>query len=275
MALFYPENEKKELKDINDLMKRWKKEVSKSKVKYRDDGEYYTGDTWFSPDGFLPFYFSQHKKVLFVAREDRQNWNTVKEWMKIFKEAKLPQKCFFVPLLKILYGFQTDFTLEYKQVPNINEIAKNIGKEDGFSFAILELSKYGNSNEDSMTCDVNLMKSFFENSNLDVNNFFIEELSILNPDIIITNNIWASKLSRIMKYIDKYVFYNDSIKEIKSNNNAVLYSISINGRIIPLIDTYHFSAIGKNAENIQTEKYFYNPIMKLVKSEKYRKIFIE
>jgi hypothetical protein len=266
----FPVNEKEKFQSIYRIMKKWKSEVAKSKTKFRSDGLKYTGDKWFSSDGFFPYYFSQKYKVLFVGREDRNDWNIVKEWMKILQKGELNNQNFFVPLLKILYGIENNFSIEYKKVPDINKIGKKIATNKGYSFAILELSKYGNENDDSgKNYDKILMKKFLDDSHLNKNEFFKDELSILDPDIIITMNIWA--VSGMKKYIDKYIFENSTV--LHSLKYAQLRAAKINDKHIPIIDTYHFSARGKNNENTQVKKYFYNPVMKMINTNKFKKLF--
>ena len=269
----YPKKEISKLNEINKLLKQWEKEVSNAKVPFRDEGrKKYDGNLLFSWDGFFPYYFGQKPKVLFVGREDREWWYTVKEWMDIFKKADLSNQGFFVPLLQILYGINNNFTIDYINAPDRNEIAETIGTEKGLSFAILELSKYGNKNEDSgKHYDKELMKRFFKDSNLDKFNYFEKELSILDPDIIVTMNIW--ELPNIKNYINKYIFPENEI--IHSMKYIDLHKVKINNRNVPLLDTYHFSAPGKNNQDNQVEKYFYNPVKKMIKSKTFEKEFID
>jgi hypothetical protein len=268
-SLNYPKNESSKLKELDKLLKQWRNKVAKSKVLLREDNIKYPGNKRFSPDGFFPYYFKQKYRVLFVAREDRHKWNTVKKWTDIFQEADIYIQHFFVPLLEILYGIENNFSTSYKDNPDRNEIAETIGKRNGLSFAILELSKYGNVNSDSGHYDKDLMKSFFEHSDLGNTHFFEKELSILDPHIIITSNIWNT--TGIKKYIENYVF--PDYKKIYGNKYCCLGKVTINNKSVPLLDTYHFSAQGKNHQDTQVEKWFYKPVMKMINSKKFEKAF--
>ena len=95
----------------------------------------------------------------------------------------------------------------------------------------------------------------------DKTNFFQKELELLNPDIIITANLWEHGLFN-EEYLDlclpktnfskgKNVIYDgESVAEYGKYN--------LNGRDIDYIDLYHFSAK-------KSDKYcYYNPVMKIL-----------
>ena len=266
MQILYPDTEKSKLDEIDKLLKSWKETVSDARVKWRDNGKYYSGSDWFSEDGFFPYYFSQNYRILFVGREDRNCWNTVNNWMEIFHTQFVEDKGFFKPLMKILYSIENGFHEDYEKIPSTDEIVKTIGKPDGLSFSIMELSKYGNENYDSQKVDKALIEQFFEDSKLDKRNFYEEELKILDPHLIITMNLRAIS-NKINNYIDKYFFGRFNFTPIKPFGDTYLHSVIINGKKIPLIDTYHFSAI------MSTKEVFYNPIIETLNSDTFNEIF--
>jgi hypothetical protein len=268
MAMVYADNEKDSLNGLKSLLKSWKKEVSTSWIKWRNNGRYSSGKDWFAEDGFFPNYFNQKIKVLFIAREDRNCWNTVKEWFRIFRNDNLSDNGFFGTLLKLLYGIEHGFGIKYEDIPSTTEIARIIGKSDGLSFSIMELSKYGNENFDSAKFDKNLMLKFLEDSHLEKRNFFKEELLILRPDIIITLNLWNLG-KKITEYIEQFVLGNLKFDPIKAyGKEAYLNGIILNRKRIPVIDMYHFSKRGKNIK-----KDFYNPLMNILKSDVFKEKF--
>lgn len=61
---------------------------------------------------------------------------------------------------------------------------------NNFGFAVMQLSKYSNDSDEGSIRNVEMMNRFLEDSELDKRNFFMEELSLLDPDIIITANLW-------------------------------------------------------------------------------------
>jgi hypothetical protein len=60
----------------------------------------------------------------------------------------------------------------------------------------MEMSKYSNDNDD----DTELTGAFFEHSHLQNRNFFREELSLVDPDLVITMNLWDGKIAG--EYLD-------------------------------------------------------------------------
>jgi hypothetical protein len=48
MQILYPDTEKSKLDEVDDLLKSWKETVSEARVKWRDNGKYYSGNDWFS-----------------------------------------------------------------------------------------------------------------------------------------------------------------------------------------------------------------------------------
>jgi hypothetical protein len=269
----YPDFEKEKYNKLNSILKDWKKTISKAEpIKWKDDNKYYPTKKWFSEDGFFPYYFNQKPKILFIAREDRNNWNTVNEWMDIFhgkhKRIIVTRVPLFRPLLRILYGINNDFP-KYNDIPKIREIAQRIGKSDGFSFAIMELSKYGNKNYNSASCNTKLITRFLEDSKLCKRNYYKEELELLDPDIIIVMELHELS-DKITEYLDKYIIKNFTSSRIKtfSNGNIALHSFKVNKKKIPVIDMYHFSSRGK-----KIEEYYYNPIVTLLKSKTFKDKF--
>ena len=270
MAIKYADNEKSKLTEINSLFKSWKNEVSTSRVK-RNNGRYSSGKDLFSEDGFFPNYFNHRPKVLFMGREDTKCHNTIKEWIKIFENDSIPvSNNFFSTLLYLLYGINNGFPEYWENVPEASVIAQSIGKpgKNGLSFSFMELSKYGNNNG-SDRCDKKLIEQFLEHSNLEKRKYFKEEFSILEPDIIITQNLWGISKT-ISNYIDECIF-NDDLEcyAIKYDEYANLFCITINKKKIPVIDMSHFSR--KTNKDIETK--FYKPLNKVIKSDGFKKNF--
>ena len=73
--------------------------------------------------------------------------------------------------------------------------------------------------------------------------------------------------NKISDYINKYFFGKFNFTPIKRFGDTYLHSVIINDKKIPLIDTYHFSAI------MSTEEVFYNPIIETLNSDTFNEIF--
>ena len=112
--------------------------------------------------------------------------------------------------------------------------------------------------------NLKLVHRFLEDSELEKTVFFQKELEILDPDIIISGNLWEANINneylelclpseRRQKPSNRKVQYYNPIK------NYWKYDLYGNGsKMIDFIDTYHFSAKKKD------EDCFYNPVMKVL-----------
>jgi hypothetical protein len=122
----------------------------------------------------------------------------------------------------------------------------------------MELSKYSNDAEDAnRRRDAELMTRFLQDSHLEKRNFVREELSLLNPDVILTMNLWGAGLDAAL--------LEQALGKVRSAGNPNGISepaipvnvLSVNGRDIPLFDLWHF------ASHKNTEQDFYNPVMRV------------
>jgi hypothetical protein len=238
----FPLEELPQKTKLDTLMASWKKETAKHIIVDREDGKTYPADSYFASDGFLPYYFHQKYKVLFIARETRyiagrDNIEVLMEKCKDHADG-IGAESVLRRMLLIAYGIQTKGLVPFENI-NLQELCALAGTIGGFSFALMEISKYSNENDDGDHADTILMQSFFEHSNLTNQNFIQEELSLLDPDIVITMNLWDGKIA------DKYLSLalgDVPFIECPPPGNVARRSIKINDKIVPLIDTYHFSA---------------------------------
>jgi hypothetical protein len=259
LALF-PDNEREKRQRIDFLMDEWKKEVSKSKVLFREDNILCSGDKYFVSDGFFPNYFSQkNKRVLFIGREPRgiSGNDLIERIINTFRnDIKFSPS--WRRILYMAYGIKNNGLIKFEEVKEktANGIAKEMVKDNDYGYAMMNFSKYSNDCEDGGTADVDLINKFIEDSHLDKRNFLKEELEILDPDIIITANLWDKKIIR-NEYLE-YMF-----KDIKFVGNeggvANLSTMELNGKTIRIIDLYHFSR-----PFVGDQEYYYDPVMKLL-----------
>ena len=131
-------------------------------------------------------------------------------------------------------------------------------KEKNIGFAAINISKYINDSENSQISDKNLINNFLSDSEFGTTDFIRRQVKILDPDIIITGNLWDSRIG-IEKYLDNY--FSKKVKVLEDGNVYAgwLYTVNINNKNIKLVDVYHFSS-HKTDMN-----FYYAPISKLIK----------
>ena len=260
----YTDEEKLRNKELDSLMKEWIKELSKNTKPVKNgDKTNTTPADCFAKDGFFPGYFDQKRKVLFICRETRKIGgydfrDTTKEY---FEEEFNHKNNFWRHILYIAFGIKTEGKKTFEEIPTALEILNEMYSKNNYGFATINISKYSNDAPNEWQTNVALANRFLKDSNLGETNFFQKELEILNPDIIITANLWAPKLFK-EEYLD-LCLPNANFSKVKN----VIYKgkpvaeygkYNLNGRDIDYIDLHHFSAK-------KSDKYcFYNPVMKIL-----------
>jgi hypothetical protein len=239
-------------------MKEWKKEISKKpKIVFFDDNEEYSPEEYFYLDGFFPNYYNHDPKILFIAREARKTSGEdfIENSLLYFKsDAKINDSIFWRRIFYILYGIRTKGKINFDNIPYPYDFVRELDKNNNYGFALMNISKYSNDREDGgKKADTVLINRFLEDSNLSIRNYFKEELEILDPDVIITANLWDGKINE--GYLN--ICFND-IKPIKSIEGANLSTMVINKKNIKIIDLYHFSMPGSD------KNYYYDPVNKLL-----------
>lgn len=220
-------------------------------------------DQIFVRDGFYPYYTKQTVRVLFIGREALGMENNAKDGYTrtllegyqngtIGDNISINKYKFHALMFYITYLLNNP-DKEYSEIEYASEMSTNFGKDDGISFAFMNLSKFSNENEKDWKLDKPLFDSFVDNS-IDDNgrSFIADEIEILNPDLIIT-----------MNFSDKFdkVGYLECIES--KNPDVYLYNWKKNKddkKKILLADMWHFSAPGKGYES----KYI-NPLLKELK----------
>ncbi|MDR0552004.1 MAG: hypothetical protein LBG72_08330 [Spirochaetaceae bacterium] len=266
MMPVFPPSEQGKRRQIERLMADWKREVAPARVLYRYDGKYYSGAEYFCADGFYPYYFSQKKRILFIAREavELSGKDFILELLPHYHANEVGGKSvdaypLHSRLMYLAYGILHDGMIPYNKIPYASEIAATFGTADGISFAFMELSKYSNDNEDASShCDVELMSSFLRDSHLEKRNFIREELEILEPDIILAMNLSECGLSTALLELALGQF--TEIDWRSYTPNATVSAITINGKQTPFIELYHF------ASRKSTQTAFYDPVMQIITS---------
>lgn len=266
--------ENRKMQEMLALFADLKKQVAtKEGIIFKDDGKTYSPEEYLNIDGFYPGYFEAPLKVLFVGRESRWvtgcnrmvtdpndmrnggiNANAMPYWRRIFY---------------IMYGIRQEGKIPFDEIPYAEDIMKNFLEENNLGFAIINVSKYSNDTT-SYNTDRELVTRFFEDAELDKRNYLREQLAILDPDVIITGNIWESGIPH--KYIE-YLFpekdFSSRLEEKSTPKFSDVYNFYFRERTIPFIDLYHFSAFRATSltgENLVGDKLdkeaFYDPVMK-------------
>ena len=216
----------------------------------------------FTRDGAFPGYSSAHPKVLFIGRESRyaETGNRITSDIAWFKKLKPGEGMgnYWNRIITLVYLIRTGQKYYPGETPSPRAILNQMLKSGNFGFAIMNISKYVNPEEDkSGASNFNLINQFLADSELEKRNFIREEIDMLAPDIIITANLWGCKIKK--SYLDMIFPPQDlGIPAFDRTKNACLQNFKLNGRTIKHIDTYHFSAVGNEQEM------FYDPIMELV-----------
>lgn len=129
--------------------------------------------------------------------------------------------------------------------------------KNDFGFAVVNVSKFSNDSGTDWQMNTSLVDRFLKDSELEKTNFFIRELEILNPDIIIMANLWDGKIN--VDFLE-LCLPNENFSDLKYLRSRVAQygKYNLSGRKIDYIDLYHFSAV-KNDEEC-----YYNPVMKIL-----------
>lgn len=241
----YPNNEKVLYLKLRKLLDSWHQEARKKKfIKgYKADNMVY--------DGFYPFYTKQSRKILFIGREalglDGEDY--IECVYKGYKEKKvgdrnINQYKFHRLMFYLTYGLLNEFPI-WEKIPSAVEI--DFGTKTGISFAFMNLSKFSNESS-TWLADWELIDSFINAFTKSEPNYFNEEISVLNPDIIITMNL-ENRLNVLGK-----------LDVLKYGSQASCYYLNSKRKKIPLIDLYHFSAIRKS-----DKEEYYKPLKEAIK----------
>lgn len=250
-------------RELQALMDEWKKQLSKNTTPINNgDCNKTTPDDCFAQDGFFPGYYKQKKKICFIGRETRKIGGhdfrlTTEEYFKVDYNNK---NNWWRHILHIVYGIKNEGQITYDELPPANEILTEMIKNKDYGFAVINISKYSNDDKTSWVTNRNLVHRFLEDSDLEKTNFFERELQILDPDVIITANLWDGTIDT--KYLNLCLPNKDfSPTKIISHNKekvAEYGKYNLNGKSIDFIDLYHFAAV-------KSDKYcFYNPVMKIL-----------
>ena len=245
---YYPSDEKKLLKQITAINEK----IEKAWQAYRKNNPDAYGvesNAETVSDGFYPNYTRQPVKILFMGRESYglTGSDYIEVFIENYLEGKtgLPEKRkningdkFHKMLIQVAYGIIHQKT--WNDTLSASEICKNRGIFDKVSFAFMNLSKLSNENTNPGHRGTNWE---LVNTSLDMTlnkeNLILEEITALNPDLIVCMNFEQDRLRRV---------FGDDLKIF--DKEWLKYHLNINGKKILLLDQWHFSAPGKREQEI-------------------------
>ena len=267
MIKFTDPKDKEKREELNKLFYAWKKAIASKPDILFEDGQKYHPLDYFNKDGFYPGYFSAKPRILFIGRESRNcsKCDRIKTKPKDWLE-ELRGNGFWRRILYLVYGIRENGECRFEDIPAANEILNEMIKNNDYGFAFMNISKYSNDSE-KWEADTKLINCFLRDSELEKRNFIREEIELLEPNIIITANLWDNKLGIKNEYLEMVFPTNDRSNykfDDENDYNACLQSFTFNGREIKLVDTYHFSAPFVKSEKADDKKHFYDPVMKLL-----------
>jgi len=257
----YSDFEKQKNKELESLFSDWIKQLSKNKTPI-DNGnkEKTTPADCFAKDGFFPGYFDENNlKVCFIGRETRLiGGYDFRDTTKEFFDDPDPKNSWWRRILKIMYGIQNNGEIEFEKLNTI-DILNEMYDSNKYGFAVINISKYSNDNKSNWQTNINLVHRFLKDSELEKTNFFQKELEILNPDVIITANLWDIIESDYINLCLPESNFSETKNIIHNGESIAEYGkYNLNGKTIDFIDLYHFSAK-------KSDKYcYYNPVMKIL-----------
>lgn len=230
---YYPSKEKKFLCQLKKCINCWKNTLSDNDKKK------------FITDGFYPYYTFQRHKILFIGREAYGEAEA--DYIEEFYNGNM-KGIFHNRILYIAFGILAKKYREkdWKEMPSADEIYGNFAKEDGISYAFMNISKLSNESGNSKI-DLPQLNRFLDLP--ETVKFIEKEIVILSPDIIISANL--GDIGVLGRFEGKL-----SENESGHTPDVHLYTFSgEEGRKVPWIDGWHFSA-----RNKPTFESFYSPI---------------
>ncbi len=259
-------------KELSAWFEDFKAQIAqKEDIVFVDDGKAYKAVDYLNLDGFYPGYFSAKRRVLFIGRESREvsGCNRMETDIEFLRNNNINKVgfAFWQRVFYVVYGIQHEGKVPFRVIPYANEIKEACVKANSFPFAFINLSKYSNDSK-SWKADYVLMNRFLEDAELGRRNYLREQISILDPDIIISCNLWGDaridldKLDLIFPPDD----FSKRIPKLSTEGISDVYNFSFEGKNIRFIDLHHFSAIrvGKLMGYELDKLYFYDPVMKAV-----------
>ena len=152
-------------------------------------------------------------------------------------------------------------TADWADVPSLDEILNNFASDDGISFGMINYSKISRPHNGTTKADWQQIINFAKASLESPKNFYIRQLEIINPDVIISMNVFDAFDDVCLDVFE------GSLKYICHINNgaAALFEFMINDKKIPVIDTYHLGSTISDKEHYESIQEAMNIFLKSYK----------
>ena len=260
----YSKAEQTRLRALDALFTKWEKTVGDRK------------GCWFVPDGFYPHYFLKKTRILYMGRdaydlygkEDVYGETTyIEKFIRQYLAGKMDSAKgpntvginrvkFHKMLIQVAFGLLHDCpwmatTPDELYVPYASEICENEQVFDDAPFAFMNLCKWSHESTEGTHANWDAISEFVDKSATQKRNFYLEEIEILNPDIIITLNFGPDLIARWTGNAAKCV---DS-----TNENCFVYRLACGKKEYMIFDSWHFSA--RKSE----ERAIYNPLWEMTR----------
>lgn len=240
----YPADELLLLNKVQQLMAEWQQN---------------SADECFTTDGFYPYYTHRPVKVLFVGREGigLAGCNYIETLFHAYTQNRIGCKsvnahAFHRRLLYMLYGIQHGFP-EWSDIPSAHLIARDFATPSGISCAFLNLSKTSNESGNWATDWQALQSSLAKGLP-----FLKKELTLLNPDLIISSNVGLNEV------------FTPAPQLLSRHPEGLLdaHRCELNGRTVYWFNMFHFSAFSRGRGNPGLDDYlsFYEPLKNAFKA---------
>lgn len=224
-------------------------------------------DDDFVTDGFYPYYTDQKVKILFIGKESLglEGLDYIEILMNSIKhnDPKGHGLCsnnkdpFHSKSLYIAYGVNHS-CYDWNTIPWASDLGmKHFAVKGGISYAMVNFSKLSNPAENHWALDKNRFQTYCNLIKRTGINWYEEQIRLLNPDLIVSMNI-ECLISTFFgdQVIWKYNKHEDKEKKVSFG------FLTVKGRNIPIVDTWHFSAPGKAFMNC-----YLNPIAEIWENE--------
>jgi hypothetical protein len=254
----YPDNEIGALKELEVLFCKWHQHFAhKGLVLEKHEADHMVFD------GFYPYYFEQNKRILFIGRESRQ-LSTINYIERHFEEYRAKQfgdnkvsinrSKFDSRMLYIAYGILHEMP-SWEKIDYASVIVDTFAKPreaKGWSFAVMNISKLSNDDEEHWQADNPVINAAYDLSTRP-RNFIQEQIAILKPHIIICMSLAENKIE----------FFGEKLTLLSAASDQPKSYRLVNGQHHSLlINTWHFSARKKGNED------YYIPICAAIRKAK-------
>lgn len=254
----FTEDDKKINSQLDVLFTEWYEFLKKNDFFQKTK----TSPDCFIQDGIFPRYSEQKVKILYMGREsyDLEGFNYIYQHYDWLKSKALNGSTLWRKMLRFTWGLENN-TADWADVPSLDEILNNFASDDGISFGMINYSKISRPHNGTTKADWQQIINFAKASLESPKNFYIRQLEIINPDVIISMNVFDAFDDVCLDVFE------GALKYISHTNNksAALFEFMLNNRKIPVIDTYHLGSTISDKEHYESIQEAMNIFLKSYK----------